>query len=155
MIGVAAQSNREERHHDRTEETVGTRPGDAVAGRAGRPDVGFELAVKGPSANGTFIAPLILETREVRIRKLVLYTYDNGGADVCVTLYRTTPRDGGDAEMGHVCSEGATTGVRTFDENAMDIRWLTGRHGNYLELYIPGLYSSGYGFYGVQIFYTY
>jgi len=115
---------------------------------------GYQVVVVGPSSNGTFYAPLTFDAPEVKIRKLVLYAYDNGGGAVCVELSRSTPTDGNRQDMGNVCSTGDTTGVRRFIQTSLDIRWVKEKHGPYLELYIPGTYSSGYSFYGLQIFYT-
>ena len=117
-------------------------------------NAGFELAVKNPSGSGSFMAPLFLEERDVKIRKIVLYAYDNGGGEVCLSLYRTTPADAGDDMMAQACSTGASNGIRNFSGSAT-IRSLTGRYGVYLYLYLPGLYTSGYGFYGAKVFYSY
>ena len=35
------------------------------------------------------------------------------------------------------------------------MRRVGGSQGPYLELYLPGLYTEGYGFYGAKIVYTY
>jgi hypothetical protein len=121
-------------------------------------NVGDELAVKGPSANGTFIAPVFFEDDKVRISSIILYAYDNGPLSVCLGMYRTTPADGnGDIsdEIGSVCSTGTTTGIRSFHVTSWNVRRVGGSQGPYLELFLPGLYSQGYGFYGAKIVYTY
>jgi hypothetical protein len=117
-------------------------------------NAGFELAVKHPSASGSFMAPILLPERDVKIRKIVLYAYDNGSADVCLSLYRVTPADAGDDMMARACSSGTGAGIQPFSGTAT-IRPLLSRHGAYLYLYLPGLYSSGYGFYGAKVFYSY
>lgn len=116
---------------------------------------GDQMVVVGPSVNGEFIAPLFFEAQEVRIKKMVLFAYDNGPGSVCASIYRTTPANGSDQEMGQVCSTGDTNGVRTFPTSSFSIRWMKGGYGPYVYLYLPGTYSNGYSFYALRIIYTY
>ena len=118
---------------------------------------GYQVVVVGPSTSGSFTAPLFFEAPEVTIKRMTLFAYDNGGGAVCVGLYRTKPGIGDDQEMGEVCSTGDTNGVRSFTARAADLSYLrlTGLHGPYLGLYVPGTYSNGYSFYGVRITYSY
>lgn len=122
-------------------------------------NAGDELAVKGPSFYGNFTAPLFFEDSDVRISSMTLYAYDNNAADdVCLSLYRTTPTDGNTETedlMGLVHSDGAASGIRAFNVPVWNFRKVLGGHGPYLWLYLPGVYTSGYGFYGVRIVYTY
>jgi len=127
---------------------------DDLAG-VGYENLGYQMTVVGPAASGYFIAPLFFEAPEVKIKKMVLFAYDNGGGSVCVELSRSTPASGNRQDMGEVCSTGAATGVRSFTEKTISPRNVAGWHGPYLELYIPGVYSNGYQFYAVRITYTY
>jgi hypothetical protein len=130
-------------------------PQDDDLAKEGYENLGYQMTVMPPATNGYFIAPLSFDVSEVTIRKMVLFAYDNGGGSVCVYLSRSTPANGYRQDMGDVCSTGAATGVRSFEEKAFTIRRITNWHGPYLELYIPGVYSSGYQFYGVRITYSY
>jgi hypothetical protein len=121
----------------------------------GYENLGYQMTVVGPSVAESFIAPLYFEAPVVRIKKIVLFAYDNGGGNVCVYLSRSTPNDGYRQDLGEVCSTGASTGVRTFAQQTFSSRRITSYHGPYLELYIPGVYSSGYQFYAVRIVYSY
>ena len=87
---------------------------------------GYQVVVVGPSTNGEFTAQLTFEAPVVRIKKLVLYAYDNGGDAVCVDLYRSTPGDGYRDEMGQVCSTGDTNGVRSFAQRTFTSQRVTG-----------------------------
>lgn len=121
-------------------------------------NAGDELAVKGPSTHGTFTAPLFVENAPVRIRNMTLYAYDNGAGSVCLSMYRITPANGdSDTEdrMGEVCSTGAANGIREFTVPSWEVRPIQGQHGPYLYLYLPGVYTAGYGFYGAKITYVY
>jgi hypothetical protein len=117
-------------------------------------NAGFELSVKGPSTQGWFTAPLFFEAEDVTIKQMTLYAYDNGAGTVCLTMYRVTPSTADEEQMGQACSSGATTGIRTFNAT-WDRRSIRGAFGPYLWLTLPGVYTSGYGFYGVKITYTY
>jgi hypothetical protein len=117
-------------------------------------NIGYQMVVEGPSTYGEFWAPIFFEAPEVRIRKIVLYAYDNGGQSVCVTLHRTVPKYGNEDDMATVCSTGASNGIRGFVEKTIDPKWAKEAHSPYLELYLPDIYSQGYAFYGLQIYYT-
>lgn len=106
-----------------------------------------------------FVAPLYFEAAEVTVRRLTLYAYDNDmGGDVCVSLYRTLPTIGSDTEMGFICSDAAfLDSVRVFEQQSLPFRRVTGAHGPYLYLNLPGPLSGviGYKFYDVKVTYTY
>lgn len=116
---------------------------------------GDQMVVVGPSTSGEFIAPLSFEAQEVKIKKMVLYAYDNGAGSACASIYRTTPATGGDQEMGQVCSTGGTNGVRAFSQTSFDIRWMKALYGPYVHLHLPGTYGNGYSFHALRITYTY
>lgn len=116
---------------------------------------GDQMVVVGPSVNGEFIAPLFFDAQEVKIKKMILYAYDNGSGSVCASIYRTLPGTGTDQQMGQVCSTGDTSGVRSFVQRTFSIRNIKGGHGPYVYLYLPGTYSSGYSFYALRIVYSY
>jgi hypothetical protein len=106
------------------------------------------------SGGGNFAAPLFFEAAEVTIRKITLYAYDNGLGEVCVTLYRTIPATGGEAEMGQACSTSADVTVRAFTQTTLSPRRITGAYGPYLWLDLPGD-DTMYRFYAVRITYSY
>jgi len=114
---------------------------------------GSELETE--SGGGNFVAPLFFEAPKVTIKKITLYAYDNGGSDVCLILYRTTPTSGGQQIMGEACSTGASTTLPgEFTMTTLNPRLITGGYGPYLMLNLPGP-SASYAFYGVKITYTY
>lgn len=106
------------------------------------------------SGSGEFIAPIFFEAPEVIIRKLTLFAYDGGGADVCVKLLRIPPLTADGELMGEACSTGAAFGVRSFTQTSLSPRRITGGYGPALWLSLPGN-SSGWAFYGVRIIYSY
>ena len=107
------------------------------------------------SGGGNFVAPLFFEAPRVTIKKITLYGYDNGGSNICLILYRTTPTSGGQQIMGEACSTGASsTYSREFTLTALTPRVITGGYGPYLMLNLPGS-SVSYAFFGVRITYTY
>jgi len=121
---------------------------------AGYQNDGYQVVVVGPAVDGEFTAQLFFEAPVVRIKKMVLYAYDNGGDAVCVGMYRTTPGVGWEEEMGTVCSTGDTNGVRSFTQRTFNTQRVTGHYGPYLYLWLPGTYSNGYSFYAVRITYA-
>jgi hypothetical protein len=101
-----------------------------------------------------FTAPLFFPVPEVTIRKITLYAYDNGGGDICVGIYRTTPATGGEQAMSTACSVGASDSVRAFTATTFAHRRITGAYGPYLYLPLTPAYAQ-YRVYGVKITYTY
>jgi len=110
---------------------------------------GYYLSAVGSSAN--FSAPLSfpVDLGHVRITKLIFWAYDNGPADVCLTLYRAQLRTGSDVQMGQKCSGAASaTDPRRFATSKISPRTATASKVPYLWLTIP---AGDYYFYGVTI----
>lgn len=104
--------------------------------------------------SGYFTAPLFFEAPVVTVKRVTLYAYDSGTADICVTLVRTTPPNHGHQHMGKACSSGSSDSDGAFPESDLTYRRITGAYGPYLWLYLPGTYGD-YRFYGAKITYTY
>ena len=118
--------------------------------------VNWGRALYTASGIGAFTSPVLLESRDVTVNDVTLYTYDNNTGEVCLRLYRTNPLSLANQEMGSVCSSGAsTTDPRVFTMTPFAYRKITGSHGPYLYLYLPGSAAEGYVFYAVRIKYTY
>ncbi len=114
---------------------------------------GSELSTE--SGGGNFVAPLFFEAPQVTVKKITLYAYDNGGSDICLILYRTTPASGGQQIMGAACSTGASTTLpREFTMTTLNPKLITGGYGPYVMLSLPGP-NAGYAFFAVKITYTY
>lgn len=102
------------------------------------------------SGTGVFIASVQFPGR-VTVESITLYAYDNNGsAQVCAYLFRSTPPTGNEESMAGVCSTGASdTDPRLFTTTLISPNRVTRRHGVYLEIMFYG--SSDLRVYGVKI----
>ena len=106
------------------------------------------------SGSGEFVAPVFFEAPEVTVRKITLYAYDGGGANVCVKLLRIPPAASDGTLMGEACSTGAAFGVRSFTQATLNPRRVAAGQGAALWLSLPGD-GTGWVFYGAKITYSY
>jgi hypothetical protein len=106
------------------------------------------------SGTGYFLAPVFFESRDVTVNSIILYAHDNNATDdTCAFLYRTTPWNSSEEQMGYVCSTGASPSGRNFTETSLIPRKVTGAYGPYLWLYLPT--SANLSVHAVRINYTY
>jgi len=106
---------------------------------------------------GKFTAPVFFLRPTVTIAKMTFYGYGNNtGADICIYLYRTRPKDPGgpDDHMGQVCTNGALLdNPRWLWTAAFNPNRITQSTGPYLWLETDG--ASDLFFYAVAITCTY
>lgn len=101
-----------------------------------------------------FLAPLSFPRDRVRIERVILRAFDNGGTNVCLELNRGQPGTATVVEMTEVCSEDASDeDPRTFATSAISPAWSGPWHGLYLRVSVPAGETT-YRFYGATIEWT-
>ena len=111
---------------------------------------GHYLTAGGSGAN--FTVGLSFPADKVRIDRVLLRAYDNGGSQVCAWLWRAQSGTGTEVKMADVCSKGASpTTPRTFADNTIASALSGPWQGLYVWVYLP---AGDYKFYGVTIEWT-
>ena len=105
------------------------------------------------SGSGGFTAPLVFPVPVVKIKKIILYAYDNSGAgQVCATLYRSSPPIANELSLGSVCTSDSTARPQAPSTTAISPRQVnTAVTAPYLWINI----DSGTQVYGVSVLYSY
>jgi hypothetical protein len=102
--------------------------------------------------SGSYVAALSFPYEEVRVRRVTLKYLDNeAGANLCLTLTLAVPGQGGDDDLGYVCSSDASA-VDPQRASFVVSAPVTGRQGGYLWLAFD-TESTALRVYGVTIEY--
>ena len=104
------------------------------------------------SSGGGFTAPLVFPVPVVKIKKIILYAYDNSTGEVCATLYRSSPPIANELWLGNVCTTDSTANPQVVSTTAISPRQVnTAVTGPYLWVSI----GDGTNLYGVSVLYSY
>ena len=104
------------------------------------------------SGYGEFTAPLVFPVPVVKIKKIILYAYDNDAGQVCATVYRASPPTAIELWLGQACTTDSTANPQVVSTTAISPRQVnTAVTGPYLWVTT----NPGMQFYGVSVLYSY
>ena len=86
------------------------------------------------------------------VTQINFYIYDNAPGFACLTVFRTTPIDMTEDEMGQVCTSGAQTGLQVLEITDLNATRISPSNGMYLWVFLTEK-SAELQFYGVKVFY--
>jgi hypothetical protein len=115
---------------------------------------GYKIESGTDASSEYFVAPVVFPTGQaVVVESITLYAYDGHGSyDMCLTLYRTDPTAGTQADMANVCSSDmSTTDPRSFTDSSIDNNPV--KHGKGVYLWLDIEDDTVMRFYGARIEY--